>query len=71
MNGETSSAWIFGGLMALLGVLGLIMAGGARDSEILVFGVSLVGFAIAFITGLLRRRPRAARVAGREQDAHV
>jgi hypothetical protein len=69
MSGETRSAWIFGVLMALLGVLGLIMAGGARDSEILVFGVSLVGFSIAFIAGLLRRRP--ARVAARQPKTHV
>jgi hypothetical protein len=71
MDGETTSEWIFGLLMALLGVLGLIMAGGARDTEILVFGVSLAGFSLAFIGGLIRRRVGARSAAVREPKPHV
>jgi hypothetical protein len=56
MNGETTSAWIFGVLMAVLGAIGLVMADAARDSEILVFGVSLAAFSVAFNVGLVRRR---------------
>jgi hypothetical protein len=36
-------------LVVLLGVLGPIMAHGARDTEIYIFGLSLFGFAAAFL----------------------
>jgi hypothetical protein len=62
MNGETASDWIFGILMAVSGLIGLVMAAGARDPEIFIFGGSLAVFAVAFIAGL-RRRHTAAMVA--------
>ena len=49
------SELIVGLLMALLGLVGLILASGAMDDAISVFGLSLFGFAVLFIFGLLRR----------------
>jgi hypothetical protein len=46
---------IVGLLMAALGLIGLILASGAMDSEMYVFGLSLFGFACVFDFGLLRR----------------
>ncbi len=41
--------------MAALGLIGLILASGAMDDEMYVFGFSLFGFACVFEFGLLRR----------------
>jgi hypothetical protein len=46
---------IVGLLMAALGLVGLILASGAMDDEMYVFGFSLFGLACAFEFGLLRR----------------
>ena len=46
---------IVGLLMAVFGLIGLILASGAMDSEMYVFGLSLFGFACVFDFGLLRR----------------
>ena len=47
---------LFVGIMtAVLGLIGLILASGAADDEIYVFGLSLAGFAVVFIFGLIRR----------------
>ena len=46
---------IVGALMAVFGLAGLILASGAMDDEIFVFGFSLFGFACLFEFGLLRR----------------
>jgi hypothetical protein len=46
---------IVGLLMAALGLVGLILASGAMDDEMYVFGFSLFAFACAFEFGLLRR----------------
>ena len=46
---------IVGLLMAVLGLIGLILASGATDGEMSVFGLSLFGFACVFDFGLLRR----------------
>jgi hypothetical protein len=66
MQDETASEWFTGLFMAVLGLIGLLMAGGARDIEISVFGFSLLGFSLAFIAGLMRRhfndRARAAAI---------
>ena len=59
---QEAGADIFvGAMMAVFGVIGLILAGGARDSEMLIFGASLAGFAVLFDAGLVKRL-RAARV---------
>ena len=46
---------IVGLLMAVFGLVGLILASGAMDNEMYVFGLSLFGFACVFEFGLLRR----------------
>ncbi len=46
---------IVGLLMTVFGLLGLILAAGATDIEIYVFGLSLAGFAVVFVIGLIRR----------------
>jgi len=46
---------IVGLLMAVFGLVGLILASGAMDNEMYVFGLSLFGFACLFVLGLLRR----------------
>ncbi len=46
---------IVGLLMAALGLIGLILASGAMDDGMYVFGLSLFGFACVFEFGLLRR----------------
>ena len=62
--GIEPSDLIVGLLMTALGLTGLIMASGAMDDAIYVFGLSLFGFSCLFILGLLRRhydRLEAAR----------
>jgi hypothetical protein len=54
MHDESTSDWVVGLMMAVFGLIGLIMAGGARDNEIFIFGLSLLGFAVIFIGGLVR-----------------
>jgi hypothetical protein len=46
---------IVGLLMAALGLTGLILASGAMDDGMYVFGFSLFGFACVFEFGLVRR----------------
>ncbi len=41
-------------LMIVLGLIGLLLAAGATDDGILVFGLSLAGFAVVFVFGLIR-----------------
>ena len=52
---------IVGLLMAAFGLIGLILASGAMDDEMYVFGLSLFGFACVFDFGLLRRHFDQAR----------
>lgn len=61
-----ASDLIVGLLMAALGLVGLFLASGAHDDEIYVFGLSLAGWAVLFLFGLIRRhydKADAARVA--------
>ena len=53
--GIEPSDLIVGLLMAVFGLIGLILASGAVDDEMCVFGLSLFGFACVFDFGLLRR----------------
>ena len=53
--GIEPSDLIVGLLMAGFGLIGLILASGAMDDEMFVFGLSLFGFACVFDFGLLRR----------------
>lgn len=50
-----ASDLIIGLLMAALGLLGLLLASGAHDVEIYLFGLSLAGWAVVFVFGLIRR----------------
>ena len=45
------SHWIMGIMAALLGLLGLFMAGAARDGGILLFGLALALFGVLFAGG--------------------
>ncbi len=42
------SYWIMGTLAALMGLLGLFMAGAAKDAGILAFGLGLSAFGVLF-----------------------
>src|ERR1700689_3076282 len=55
MRGIRTGDAAVGLLVAALGLIGLIQAAGATDDEIYVFGLSLLGFAVAFDFGLLKR----------------
>ena len=54
---------VVGVFVALLGLVGLVMAGGALDQEIYVFGLSLFGFAVVFDWGLILKAMRRAEAA--------
>ena len=68
-TGQTDTAtsdFIIGTMMAVFGLIGLILAAGAVDSGIYVFGLCLAGFACLFNIGLIRAyydRRDAARAA--------
>jgi hypothetical protein len=46
---------IVGLLMTAFGIIGLILASGAMDNEMYVFGLALFAFAVLFDLGLIRR----------------
>ncbi|MBU0724050.1 MAG: hypothetical protein KJ904_08370 [Alphaproteobacteria bacterium] len=50
-----TGVWLLGGVSTLLGLIGLILAAGAQDATIYLFGLSLFGFGILFTFGLMRR----------------
>jgi hypothetical protein len=62
---------IVGLLMALLGLIGLILASGAQDDEMFVFGSALFGFACVFVLGLVRRHFDRLEAARATSDRHV
>jgi hypothetical protein len=45
---------LVGLLVAVLGLVGLVLAAGALDDEIYIFGLGLVGFAVLFDFGLVK-----------------
>ena len=49
------SDFIVGLMMLVCGLAGLILASGAMDDEMYIFGLTLFGFATLFEFGLLRR----------------
>ena len=63
------------GLLVLaLGLTGLVLASGALDDAMYVFGLSLAGFAVVFDLGLVKRhfdRLDAARHATPRGGSHV
>jgi uncharacterized membrane protein len=52
---EEVSGIVIGLLMLVLGFAGLLLASGALDDEMYVFGVSLAAFAVLFGLGLIKR----------------
>jgi hypothetical protein len=57
---------VVGLFVAALGLVGLVLAAGALDQEMYLFGLSLFGFAVAFIWGQMlksMKRAEAARAA--------
>jgi len=69
-NLQEGGADLFVGvMMAVFGVIGLILAGGARDAEMLVFGVSLAGFAVLFDAALVKRSLAARAMAASAGEA--
>ncbi|MFZ5790564.1 MAG: hypothetical protein ACOY3L_07690 [Pseudomonadota bacterium] len=52
---NTTLAWIVGGLIAILGLVGLFLAAGAKDGGIYLFGLLLFLFAVLFDFGLIKR----------------
>lgn len=63
--------FLVGLLVAVLGFVGLIMASGALDNEIYIFGLSLAGFAVVFDFGLVRRHFDRADAARAKAKHHV
>ncbi len=61
---------IVGAFVALLGLIGLVLAGGALDGEIYLFGLSLFGFAVAFDWGLMAKGHRRAEAARARSGAN-
>ncbi len=51
---EAVSEVAVGLLMAVLGLVGLVLAAGAIDDEIYIFGLGLAAFAVLFDLGLVR-----------------
>ena len=56
---ESVSSLIVGTMVAAFGVVGLFLVAHAADSEMLVFGISLAGFGVAFNFNLIRRHYNA------------
>ncbi len=52
---EQTSDLVVGLLVLILGLVGLVMASGALDDAMYVFGLSLAGFAVVFDIGLVKR----------------
>jgi len=64
---EVVSSLVVGAIVLVLGLVGLILASGAVDIEMYVFGLSLAGFSAVFGFGLIRThydRLEAAQRAG-------
>ena len=74
--GERVSDIVVGSMMAFFGLLGLVMAANARDTEIYIFGMGLAVFGSAFLFGLVRRfydeqdAAKSVRVAARREARH-
>jgi hypothetical protein len=49
------SAVVIGSLVSLLGLLGLILAGGAIDNGMYHFGLALFGFALFYVFWLIKK----------------
>jgi hypothetical protein len=52
---EETITWAVGAAVGALGLLGIVLAAGAFDDGIYVFGWSLAAFSLAFIGNLMRQ----------------
>jgi len=71
---DATARWIVGSGMSALGLLGLVMASRALDPMIDLFGLGLAGFALVFVSGLVKahwdevdRRHFLQRIGGGEE----
>ena len=64
---ESGSDLFMGIFMAVFAVVGLILASGARDAEMLVFGASLAVFGLVFDAGILKRHFDTAQAIAAQQ----
>ncbi|TAJ90862.1 hypothetical protein [Reyranella sp.] len=63
------SHWIMGVFVGLLGLAGLFMAGAARDSSILAFGLALSLFAILFCWWMIKTAYDEAEGSDAQREA--
>ena len=66
---EQTSDLVVGLLVLFLGLVGLVMASGALDDAMYVFGLSLMGFAVVFDLGLVKRH--FDRIDAAKEASHV
>ena len=69
MEVETSDL-VVGAMRSVFGLVGLVLASGATDNEMYVFGLSLAGFAAVFVVGLIRRHYDKAEAYVRRESRH-
>lgn len=62
---------LVGLLVTVLGLVGLVMASGALDDEIFIFGLSLAGFAVLFDVGLVKAHFDRVDAARAKAGRHV
>ena len=55
MRDDSIGPWILGGAMALLSLLGLVLASAAEDGIFYGTGLALFGFGVLFVFGLIHR----------------
>ena len=67
MRDENVGPWILGALMALLSLLGLVMASGAEDGLFYGVGLAFFLFGVLFIFGLIQKIRRAIAIQARER----
>ncbi len=69
---EEVSEIVVGLLVLVLGLTGLVMASGALDNGIYIFGLTLAGFAVVFEIGLIKAHyDRKERIARGGAAGHV
>ena len=61
---------VVGVFVAILGLVGLMLASGALDQEIYLFGLSLFGFAVVFDWGVMLKGIRRAEAARARRSTH-
>lgn len=68
---ENLGDWIVGIMVSVFGLVGLLLASGAHDLEMTIFGLGLAAFAVLFVTGLVRRHYDDADAAKATAKARV